>query len=705
MDELLHHLSKTDTVLDLGAGSGSFSYAATQAQVIAVDQAFPSHAQPCRSRIVAGSRAIPLKDASVDMVICNNTLEHFDNLDDTLAEVDRVLKEGGDLWASVPNGFSFDDNLYRFIFEGGGHVNRFTLDSFLETIESRTHLRATRYKKLHSGFVYLSPPDPLKVPHYPRRAQFLAWIPVSLLRSAVRWINYLVRVIDRYRGSNLSQYGWQVSFRRENSSLRSQQTEVEQLERIPADIHVCFACGTAHPLQSLLPHLHRFLFWKVYDCHRCGEENLFFGMTTRQRRELKGSSLEEVARQIFGPDDPESVRDWVKFWKEGCRRQVQVLEPFQRLALVDFPGKRVLDIGCGTGGLGELIGDQCDLYVGGDYHLHVLQFAQSRPGRRYVQCSGVKLSFPAASFDYIFALDVLEHLVGGKPWQVQFLQELHRVLRPLGMIFFTTPNRLYPYEGHAGLYFPQYLPRVLSDRYITWRNPGFLKEHNSFAEIRSLGPGGLKHCLRKSGLVFLHELPCGLDRVDFLRQSPLRGTLAYLGLGWYPHAEFWGILVRKEMREKLRRKLRKTWYYEQAEPSPTGVREFGPEIDFDRGLFNPQLGPGWFWYEKEGRGYRWTSREALCYLETRRKAPYLRLQGYSPRQNHLEVRVNGLLVGEHPIANGSEFRLLYLIPLRETSDQMLDVSIRCSQTFRPEDPRDQRDLGVIIFSVGVSDRL
>ncbi len=429
MDELVHHLSRTDTVLDLGSGGGSFSYAATQAQVIAVDQTFPSHAQPCRSRIVADSRAVPLKSSSVDMVICNNTLEHFDNLDDTLAEVDRLLKEGGYLWASVPNGFSFEDNLYRFIFEGGGHVNRFTLDSFLETIESYTHLRAIHYQKLYSGFVYLSPPDPLKVHHYPRRARFLAWIPVSLLRSAVRWINYFVRVIDRYRGSNLSQYGWGVSFRRENLRLCSRQTKVEQLERIPADINVCFACGTPHPLQSLFPHLHRFLFWKVYDCHHCGEKNIFFGVTAGQRKELKGSSLEEVARQIFGPDDPESVHNWVKFWKEGCRRQTRAL------ALVDFPGKRVLDIGCGTGGLGELIGDQCDLYVGGDYHLHVLRFAQSRPRRRYVQCNGVKLPFPTASFDYIFALDVLEHLVGGKPWQVQFLQEVHRVLRPLGMIF------------------------------------------------------------------------------------------------------------------------------------------------------------------------------------------------------------------------------------------------------------------------------
>ena len=145
MDELVHHLSRTDTVLDLGSGGGSFSYAATQAQVIAVDQTFPSHAQPCRSRIVADSRAVPLKSSSVDVVICNNTLEHFDNLDDTLAEVDRLLKEGGYLWASVPNGFSFEDNLYRFIFEGGGHVNRFTLDSFLETIESHTHLRAIHY--------------------------------------------------------------------------------------------------------------------------------------------------------------------------------------------------------------------------------------------------------------------------------------------------------------------------------------------------------------------------------------------------------------------------------------------------------------------------------------------------------------------------------------------------------------------------------
>jgi SAM-dependent methyltransferase len=417
-------------------------------------------------------------------------------------------------------------------------------------------------------------------------------------------------------------------------------------------------------------------------------------MTTR--------SLEEAARTIFGSDDPDSVRRWVEYWKGSGERNRELLRSFETLVPLDFKRRSVLDIGCGTGGMVDIIGHQCQLYVGADYHEHVLQFAHQTHDGYFLRCDGTELPFPDESFDYVFAFDVIEHLVGGEAWQNTFLQELRRVLRPAGMILLTTPNWWYPIDGHSKLFGPQYLPVTVADLYLKWLNPGFLKEHNSFAEIQLMSPRRLKRCLKKSGLRFLHDLPNSLDKPDCLRLAPLRGLLAYLGLGWYPHAEFWGILVREESRTSLRPKMRGSWHFEESQPSDQVLPDFEPGIDFDIGPYNPQLGQGWFWYERDERGFRWTQQTATCYLESRSQVSTLRLSGLSPTENHLEVRVDGHLVGESDLSDNRGFSLEYLIPVSSKRGRVFQIDLKCRHTFRPEDQADQRQLGIMVFSIGLS---
>lgn len=407
-------------------------------------------------------------------------------------------------------------------------------------------------------------------------------------------------------------------------------------------------------------------------------------------------SLEELAAEIFGVEDRDSAGRWVEYWKSSLKRNQDLLEAFRRLALIDFDGKAVLDIGCGTGGLGELIGDRCRHYVGADYHGHVLQFARGPANCSYLQCSGHELPFPDQSFDYIFAFDVIEHLVGGWPWQVRFLKELRRVLRPLGMAFITTPNWWYPKDGHTGLYFPQYLPSFLADRYIGWLNPGFLNEHSTFREIKLLRPGQLRRALDASGLTFLHSLPCGLDRRELLDLSRLRGLLSALGLGWYFHAEFWGILVRRESRSWLQLKLRKNWIYETNQPSAR-LRDFGRRIDFSEGSYGYQLGPGWHWFEEDSPGYRWTRNEAVCYMQSRQPVQWVRIHGYSPWENGIGIVVDGTLVTRVEVKPKSGFTLQVPIPSAQKADRIFEVKIGCREVHSPENPDDRRELGLMIF--------
>ncbi len=275
MDELVCRLPPSAKVLDLGAGGGSFSYASTPAQVVAIDLAFPSQRQACLGSLTAAAERLPLQDHSMDVVICNHTLEHFTELEGAVQEINRVLKVGGHLWAAVPDGFSCDDRLYRLVFQGGGHVNQFSLQSFVDLLEKETELRALHYKVLHSGLVYLNPPSPEKLPHYPRRARVLGSIPSGMLLSFLRYANHLVRFVERHFHSHLSHYGWAVVLCREETRKLAQRTVAGTLTSMPEDVNVCFSCGTGHPESILVKILRPYRFWKAYPCPSCGMTNFF----------------------------------------------------------------------------------------------------------------------------------------------------------------------------------------------------------------------------------------------------------------------------------------------------------------------------------------------------------------------------------------------------------------------------------------------
>lgn len=272
MDELVRSLSPESFVLDLGAGPGSFDYQSTAARVLAADLSFPASAQAASGRILSPADSLPLQSESCDVVICNHTLEHFENLPSCIREIDRVLKSGGHLWVAVPDSTCLDDRLYRYLFEGGGHINPFTLSTLIGTLEKDTGLRALRYKKLHSGFVYLNPPDPKKLPYYPPRAQRLAQIRPGLSRFFLRWINKLVRTWDRLSGTNFSQYGWGVVFVKDDGP---ETKTVSNLTRMPADLNVCCQCGSGHPRGSLQEHLKRRWFLPFYHCPQCKGRNIY----------------------------------------------------------------------------------------------------------------------------------------------------------------------------------------------------------------------------------------------------------------------------------------------------------------------------------------------------------------------------------------------------------------------------------------------
>ncbi len=120
-------------VLDAGCGDGVFARAVAAPEVVGVDNA-PAMVEPARSRGVDAREGdiqrLPFENGEFDVVVCNWTLYHLQDVERGVAELARVLRPGGrfvgvynrdrhmeELWSrvrpEVDAGDDYDDVLTR----------------------------------------------------------------------------------------------------------------------------------------------------------------------------------------------------------------------------------------------------------------------------------------------------------------------------------------------------------------------------------------------------------------------------------------------------------------------------------------------------------------------------------------------------------------------------------------------------------------
>ncbi len=182
---------------------------------------------------------------------------------------------------------------------------------------------------------------------------------------------------------------------------------------------------------------------------------------------------------------------------------------FQRSILAYYEAAKqvqgdVLEIGTGSGYGIELIAPHATQFITLDKYM--AQTGQVLPDNvEFCQATVPPLPFDSESFDYVISFQVIEHI----EQDLQFVRELHRVLRPGGRVILTTPNR----------------PMSLT------RNPWHVREYNTeelqnlfsvhFDEVEVLGVGGnervmeyyernresVRHIMRWDILDLQHRLP------------------------------------------------------------------------------------------------------------------------------------------------------------------------------------------------------
>lgn len=201
----------------------------------------------------------------------------------------------------------------------------------------------------------------------------------------------------------------------------------------------------------------------------------------------------------------------------------------------DLTGKKVLDFGCGMGGMSLWYADNWDCEVYGldidGHHIKISKTLQEKLGIKNVKFEKRNiLDTPLSEdekFDYVFLNDVAEHIQF--PILEKIFQQLAKALTPQGKIFVTYPPWKSPYASHVThvvkIPWCQYLPKKVIHNLIEKNNIQIVGEEESDLLQAYYGLNHLTHnklidVLKTSGLQPVYRKShCILNRLPGLKNT------------------------------------------------------------------------------------------------------------------------------------------------------------------------------------------
>lgn len=200
----------------------------------------------------------------------------------------------------------------------------------------------------------------------------------------------------------------------------------------------------------------------------------------------------------------------------------------------------MLDIGCNTGTQTLMWADFGQLAHGLEINADLLAIAEQRRRERGLTVdfrlgSATSLPWPADSMDACLMPELLEHV---PEWQ-DCLDEAIRVLRPGGVLYLSTTNRLCPNQMEFELPLYGWYPRRLKKHFeklaVTTRPE--LVNHAKFPAVNWFTPYELKHYLQRKNFAAYDHFDCldlegrsGLARtvIEVIRRVPPVRWLAHV---------------------------------------------------------------------------------------------------------------------------------------------------------------------------------
>jgi len=155
------------------------------------------------------------------------------------------------------------------------------------------------------------------------------------------------------------------------------------------------------------------------------------------------------------------IRWYAKILPFKAKRTIKILKNYKNSDAV------LLDVGCSTGLTLGFIAKEFKNVIGYDIDKKAIEVAKKRFERmgvkaKFILGDGEKIPLKNNSVDIVTSIEVFEHM--NEP--LKMLAEIHRVLKPDGILHITTANKLWPIEPHFHLLFLSYLPSGFADFYV-----------------------------------------------------------------------------------------------------------------------------------------------------------------------------------------------------------------------------------------------
>ena len=284
------------------------------------------------------------------------------------------------------------------------------------------------------------------------------------------------------------------------------------------------------------------------------------------------------------------------------------------------------------------------------------------------------------SFSLVVCCEILEHLAMDPS---HTLKEIHRVLKPGGYVFISTPNVLC--AGNTW--------RLLrgDNIYQAYSGYGIYGRHS-----REYTPGELEKILREHRFeanVYVEDAyPRGLCHRLLTRYGRLRNRRDNL------------FAIGKAYGETVQRYP--SWLYSQQ--WGRGRKKFLADsivMGDDEAL---QLGPGWHQLESGPPPFRWTGREAVVFLTAAKAHTVLRIIAHAgPRGATGRISINGAEPQAFGIGPGGPRYISAELPNAISADpaRSIELKLYIDNPFVPSrngSSPDDRELGIVVESVLLS---
>jgi SAM-dependent methyltransferase len=169
--DITRHIRPGDRVLDLGCGTAWLS--ADCSSYVGLDSSAEAIAQATEhgidARVADLEQPLELPDGEFDLIIAKDILEHLQRPGETVAELLRVLKPGGRVYACSPDA-------QNWVWDDYTHVRPFSRHGFRRLFEDQGfRVDKVTYMSLILGSWFIA--DHTKKKQQPRWLRAMAWFP------------------------------------------------------------------------------------------------------------------------------------------------------------------------------------------------------------------------------------------------------------------------------------------------------------------------------------------------------------------------------------------------------------------------------------------------------------------------------------------------------------------------------------------------